>query len=422
MKRNEKPSLGISLPDAEAGRAEWLFRGKDSKGVDAGTLDPTKSIWGWAAEEVYCFPLWLQSADPEVIEPLIRMELEQRKVELDDGIGRVHDFRVVDEVGPKVQVEVSVVTADALAACPEEPNLSWQRYAVAARHLPFPEDSLTLFREQGGWVAAFSKGKKLAYLHSLGKEEFDGDLLSEITCVTADLRERRLIPELWTGLFVWDASEEQWRDMKQLLEDRVEARLVRGVRPAPQIESQRREDSVSFDPPTVAARRIQGAKRKQVIELASFLVGVYGLLVLAGWIYLSMRESELVQREANIERISPEVDRITAIQGSWERMRGAVDPDRYPLEVFHQCASLLPPKGVRLVHFEIDDRRLVLKGEASSTAQAIGYRNALLRAPAMARYEWESPQPEILPDNRAKFEAFGTLRQDSLWGGLTSNL
>ena len=115
----------------------------------------------------------------------------------------------------------------------------------------------------------------------------------------------------------------------------------------------------------------------------------------------------------------PDATRIQQIQSVWGALKDSVEPDSYPWEIFHQCAVLLPAHGVRLTHFEVNGPRLVVRGEASTTAHAIQYRNALLNAPTLAGYQWESPKPEILPDNRAKFQAFGVIRGASEGAGAT---
>ena len=108
--------------------------------------------------------------------------------------------------------------------------------------------------------------------------------------------------------------------------------------------------------------------------------------------------------------LSPEAARVQAVYDRWSKLRPAVDPTRYPLELFHHCASVLPKKGVRLTHFSVDANRIVVQGEASSSALATSYRTNLISLPQLADYIWEAPQPDIQADNRAKFRATGVYR------------
>ncbi len=394
----------LSLPGPES-RVTWSLAGKSAQPLAAtANVDPGRSAYGFGARNVISVPFWVNTADPSLIDQLVRVELERQKFELGHETGRVIDYRIVAEDGPRRQVEAAVLTPEAAAspAC----EADWARFDVAARYWPLPHDALVFFQEEGHWVAAFSRGDHLAYLHPLGRGLLDEDLIGETKCVYLQLHEQHLLPTL-REIQVWTGTPPP-QDVAELLERQLGAPVTAGTPPPPSCK--RAGESPGFDPPTVALRRTRRLQRTRIIRGAVALGAAYAAVAIAGWLYLAGRERALRSSEAEIALIAPEARQVQDIQNRWDALQLAIEPERYPLEVFHQCALLLPAKGVRLTHFEVDGPRIIIRGEATTTGEALRYRNSLVSAPALAQYEWDSPKPDILPDNRAKFEAFGLLR------------
>ena len=91
-------------------------------------------------------------------------------------------------------------------------------------------------------------------------------------------------------------------------------------------------------------------------------------------------------------------------------MEPAIDPDLYPVELFHQVVSLLPAEGIRLKEFQIDADRLIVSGEATSVNHALMFRDNLKACEPLQRYTWSFPVPRIRDeDSRAEFRAEGIL-------------
>lgn len=400
----DKPVQGVSMPGADA-RQEWLLAStRGSRLMETGQCEPDRTAYLVGAKDVIFVPVWINSPDPALWDKLVRMELEQLKIEVATDAGCLYQFRVVSEDGARRQIEAAVLTPEALERLPLEAD--WARYDLAAHFLPLPRDGLVIYREEGDWTAAFSKGGRLAYLHPLGRGPLDADSIQEAFCISLRLREQGMLaPD--HSVHLWDRDPER-DDAVRLLEQWFGVAVERSDPPAPVPD--RHPAAATFDPPEAARRRQRRQRRGAVVRVLATLTAFYGVIILGGWVYLYQREVKISGREAELEERMPDATRMQRIQSAWEELKDAVEPDIYPWEVFHQCALLLPPQGVRLTHFEINGPRIVIRGEASTTAQAIQYRNALLNAASLATYQWESPKPEILPDNRAKFQAFGLIR------------
>ena len=389
----------------EGGRQAWSFSsGRASKPVESGDLDPEKAAFLVAAKDVISIPIWINSPDPALWDKLVQMELEQMKIDVSTDVGCIYQFRVVAEEGARRQIEAAVLTPEGLERVPKDER--WARYDLAAHFQPLPRDGMVFYREEGEWTLAFTKKGRLVYLHPLGRGPLDQDAIQEAFCLALRLREQGMLEAKQT-IHLWD-RDPQSLESARLLEQWFGVAVERIDPPEPVPD--RQTVSVAFDPPEVARRRRRREQRTGAVRVIASLAAFYGVLVAGGWFYLHQTEAKIQAREAQLAALMPDATRIQQIQSVWGALKDSVEPDSYPWEIFHQCAVLLPAHGVRLTHFEVNGPRLVVRGEASTTAHAIQYRNALLNAPTLAGYQWESPKPEILPDGRAKFQAFGLIR------------
>jgi hypothetical protein len=92
---------------------------------------------------------------------------------------------------------------------------------------------------------------------------------------------------------------------------------------------------------------------------------------------------------------------------AWVAMEAAVNPDLYPVELYHQIISLLPPSGVRLNEFQIDNDKITVRGEASDTQKGLDFREQLTNSPALSGFDWNIPVPKSLDGTRVQFDAIG---------------
>jgi hypothetical protein len=68
-----------------------------------------------------------------------------------------------------------------------------------------------------------------------------------------------------------------------------------------------------------------------------------------------------------------------------------------------------PPQidGVRLTQFEYNGKHVFLTGEGKDLEQTEKYFNWLKGNKELALYQWSHPQPRLLPNGNAQFQAEG---------------
>jgi hypothetical protein len=86
---------------------------------------------------------------------------------------------------------------------------------------------------------------------------------------------------------------------------------------------------------------------------------------------------------------------MNALELLWQVSRPLIEKD--PAEI----------EGVRLTSFDYNTKRLLLQGEGKDLEQTEKYFEWLKKEPMLAAYEWKHPQPSLLPNGNARFQAEG---------------
>ena len=315
------------------------------------------------------------------------------------GPGHRHDFRTVAKQGPRTQVEITVIPADSQL---NDRDLEWSSYDASPRIYPFPENQITLWKEEKQWVAAVSKGSNLAYYHPLGVADLDEDVISELQCLYLTLEQKNHAAPL-EGVTVWEQL--LGLNTGAELESAFGVPVTCGTRPAPDFK---RLGSSQLEPPAVSLQRQSESNRKRFLGIAAVVSLVYVALLTAAIFHLKALDTQNHATNRLLQTQAPQAEIVRNVLDRWETLRPAVDPSRYPLDLFHRCASILPNKGVRITHFEVKGDRLVIRGEATNPGLAINYQNKLISLKALSDFRWEARPPTIHPeDNRARFQAIG---------------
>jgi hypothetical protein len=114
--------------------------------------------------------------------------------------------------------------------------------------------------------------------------------------------------------------------------------------------------------------------------------------------------------EAKIRANEADAEAIESAQARWQVLSPAIDPRRSPVELFHQVASLLPEKGLRLTAFEVrDDKVIEVRAEGATMANALQIKGALEKGETLSDYTWVIPPPRPKEDLH-EFFATGTYR------------
>jgi hypothetical protein len=133
-------------------------------------------------------------------------------------------------------------------------------------------------------------------------------------------------------------------------------------------------------------------------------VGLAYLLVLTlafGW--LALQKAGLKRLDAQLAQLQPEVEASKASQNRWIQLQPAADPGRFMVEILNSIQSAVGPADVKITEFKMSVREFSISGEASSLAEAIEYSSRLKKDPALFGFQLQSPNPNILPNERAQF-------------------
>jgi len=282
------------------------------------------------------------------------------------------------------------------------------RYEPAGRLLASADtgSSAVLRRELGRWVADFYQEGKWLHTQPLLAAQLDGAAAVELLATVAQLEGEGV----WTGAEGWrlrepgvSIGEDFRRGLGSLL--RVEER----VPPRP--------PASAWNLPPLAltelrAERAKGARKKQMIRTGLVAYSALGLLLMT-WFGWPLVRLQLARGE--LSKIGEEAGRIRQTAMLWREAGSCFDPRRNTLELLWQVSRPLiegdPAKieGVRLTLFDLNNRRLLLQGEGKDLEVVEKYFNWLKTEPGLGIFQWKYPQPRLLPNGNAQFQAEGEL-------------
>jgi hypothetical protein len=117
--------------------------------------------------------------------------------------------------------------------------------------------------------------------------------------------------------------------------------------------------------------------------------------------------------QAELGKIGPEAEKIRTTAMLWREAGAWLEPKRNALELLWQVSRPLiesdPAKieGVRLTLFDLNSKRLLLQGEGKDLELVEKYLQWLKNEPALAGFTWKNPQPRLLANGNAQFQAEG---------------
>lgn len=277
-----------------------------------------------------------------------------------------------------------------------------EQFEPSVRLLPLPENGMALWKELGRHVVAFTREGKLLHAAALVSRLLDGDAAFELRDLCAALQVHDFMGEP-SAIHIWTACETDF--VPQLACLFVETAVREEPRPDPRPPV----ESGGLLPQLVATQRHELQTRQGRLLLLAAAAMMYLCFFGAWWLRLQWREGSLRQAENELALRQPEIDRVTQAQAHWQALEGAINPDLYPVEVFHQIVSLLPEEGIRLKEFQLENGRIIVSGEATTVNHALGFKGRLAGCAALQNYDWNFPLPSIREDNRAEFRTEGNL-------------
>jgi len=400
-----RPAMAGWQKWAEETTGVWTMRG------EAAELDELRPSAGdmiaVPVRRAFSLCLWVPADDPAVFRDLVLTQLEMRGLSGRTREDTAFSWQEIIRAGTEALVQVTVLPAH-LASRYWHGDVT--EYAVSPLCLPLDPDAVTIWREQGVWVAAVTRTGKILHFQALAEPDPNGAMALELWMMLAPLEAGNMIETQLPVVFFRQPGEEI--DMASWNQSGAHAATLRDFPPPVR-------PPAPLDCLPLAVRNLQAVKKKsaqrQRLAFAGAAVYLALVLLLAGqtlWLHWQSR-----RLQAEIDRDAPAVTSTQEAMNKWQALQATLEPTTYPLEVLFQVAQLLPKDGVRLTLFETNLDRVIIQGEASTLAAAIKLQDDLKKNPELeALYEWTAEAPKQLPNGSTRFQIDGTRRGSASQG------
>jgi len=282
------------------------------------------------------------------------------------------------------------------------------RHEIAGRVLPPPAGGASgvLRKELGRWVVDFYSGGKWLHTQPLLARELQKGVSAEIASLLGQMDAEGTLGPL--SLFVLRDEGELSSGGQDFLKQlpcpvRTESRAAPRLPTAPW----------DLEPTVLAERRLAKAQMGERQKFIRMGIALYAALMALAVVYVSVPlvRRHLIQRE--LAGIGVESAKIRDAAMSWREAGALVNPKMNALELLWQVSRPLIEKdpgeidGVRLTTFDYNSKRLLLQGEGKDLEQTEKYFEWLKKEPMLAAFHWKHPQPTLLPNGNARFQAEG---------------
>jgi len=347
----------------------------------------------------FSLAVWVPADDPSLFGDLVYTQLELRGL-----AGRTREttsfaWQEITREGQEVLIQ-AVVLPPHLA--PQYWHGEVTEYAVSPSCLPLAPDGVSLWEEDGGWVAAVTRGERLLHFQPLTEKAPSPAMALEVWLMLAPLDAGRMLAGGGRVTVYYQGGEAP--DLSAWAASGFDARAEKF--PAP-VRPARPLDCVPLPVRELQRAKEIGARRQKIALLAAAAYFVLVLALAASTLWLWWRAESL---RATIESEQDDVESVRSAMRRWDAIEPALHPPGYPLEVLYQSARLLPKDGVRLTLFQMNLDRVVLAGEASTLQAAQRFQEDVRKNPDLAGYDWTMENPRPLPTGSARFQIDGVRR------------
>jgi len=403
IKSSRQPRRALFRP-AAAGWQKWE---QDEAGAwtmageapEMSALHPSAgALVAVPVRRAFSLAVWVPADDPSLFGDLVYTQLELRGL-----AGRTREttsfaWQEITREGQEVLIQ-AVVLPPHLA--PQYWHGEVTEYAVSPSCLPLAPDAVSLWEEDGGWVAAVTRGDKLLHFQTMGGTSPDSSMALEVWMMLAPLEAGRMLRGVHRAV-VYTPGGAAAIDLREWTEAGglpVESKpLPPPVKPPPELAC------VPLPVREVRTAKQAGARRQRIalIAAAAYFLVVLALAANTLWLHFKARGLQ-----AAIDRDAAAVAAVRQTMQRWEAMQPALNPLGYPLEVLFQTARLLPEDGVRLTLFQTSLDRVVVAGEASTLQAAQRFQEDVRTNPELALYDWTVENPKPLATGSARFQIDG---------------
>jgi len=384
---------------AEGIGGAWSLLGEAAELSELGAMPG--SLIAVPVRRTFSLAVWVPADDPAIFRDLVLTQLEMRGLS-----GRTREdtsfaWREIVRQGQEVLLHVVVLP---MHLAPRYWHEDVTAYAVSPDCLPLPADSVTIWREEGAWVAAVTRGEKLLHFQSLNESQPGEAMSREVDMMLLPFEAGEMIADRPSICFYLTPGEEIDLSPWSAPGGPV---VTKSDFPAP-IRPPKPLDCAPLPVREMQVRKARSARR-QKFAFAGAAVYLCLVLLLAGqtlWLHWTAR-----RLQAEIDRDAPAVAATREAMSRWQAMQPALEPATYPLEVIYQVAKLLPEDGVRFTLFDMNLERVVIQGEASTLAAAIKFADDVKKSASLGEfYEWTAENPKQLPNGSSRFQIDGTKR------------
>jgi hypothetical protein len=378
----------------------WISGGPDESRFAQTCAAPRDNPWQkkstlvLPAAQVFCLPLWLNESEPDRLPGMIELQLEARALA---GGPAIYQWSVAAQEEKRTLVLVGLLPSD----LPGDLRVSsYQSFDASVRYFAWPENALTLWLEQGRLAVAFTRGPNLVYFQNLGEARCTERTLQTLICLRASLEMQGLLSDLFQIVLWTDLSPVEQAALENVLQLPVHS----AERPAPKTPA----IAWNLSPPEVVrfkqerhARRWKG--RALLIAFAAYLL--IPVFLIGQFLFMSYRVDGLRHWQSDHAAALASIQRA---QDDWQHLQPVVDTGNYPLEILLHCASAIPQDQLHLTLFEINEDKVLLKGEATNVAAAYLFCDRLKSEPQLSAYTWKMDEPHLLPNDLAQLQIEGS--------------
>lgn len=314
----------------------------------------------------------------------------------------VFDIEELGFVGEEAQVLAIAVPLSELKICAEPLRSSKMGpiavgvYAIQlARELASKGKVLAIWREGEHFFLLIASDGKLLWIERLAVESSVPDA-AEVQRVLLGAELSGVLPERLDRAYVGGMEC---------------SNAIREALPGVEIEeaalAPRHEISGNWLPAVWADEASALSRKSRMLERLQWAAIGYAALLAAGFCWLAFEKSRIAKLDQKISELQPQVDITKARQNRWKNLEPALEPSRYLIELLHQSSKAVAGVDIRITEFQMNPREFAFSAEASNVAEAIEYVGRLKKEGELASFKVDSPNPNILPNERAQFRVTG---------------
>ena len=394
-------SPGATPDEWETWKREGSALGK-TKSNSLRVKEYSQAVACWPATSTMTLPVWI--AEGGDAEKIVALELEAR------GATRAGDpvtFTLDETVKENGRRLFAVHLLRNGKAVFIHSGARWCDASI--RWLPAEKDAIHLWLENGVACYALTRGTNIVFADSLRNTEPTASDFRSIRRVIQRLCAEGVLTTAPSSMIAFAPAPTGWREPAQ----RIFPHLRFGeVERQPTPPRSVRDISSTSVTDFRNAAKFRSKARAGVLALAAVLT----IFASVAGIQFAREATEIRRLEATIEVQRTDVDRLVGIARDWQVVEPALTPKFYPLDILRDCAAQLPDTGARLTLFSVNGPEVVIQGEAANHPTAFGFAESVKKSTTLAQYEWEIPQPSLLPNNTASFQMRGTRRSNEKAG------